>query len=686
MKLVNRILSGGSCNADKLAFSKAKPADISVDERINLAQHVIVNDNCQTSPKHSSSHPPQSGRQKQGACLESGIVIILSIILAIVVKVLELFEVVITSTVEVLKRPPVSSKGHATLVSGASTPNFSALSVQEKTPECLCKVSKEEPPSFKSAVVEENSLVFEQADIFNDDVLSRDDIVISEVISNNAKQNKMPGSDKTLCSDYSPLASSDLENSEQGSTSLSVSRTLSNFSSRAEADSFVQPVSNYVEDKVNDISISFAPGSALLPVSIKGHNFQYLIDTGAAVTAVSANVWRKHLGHAYPELGVPDSESVTTVNGSRLTTIEKTLMEFVIDSRIFTFEACVIEDLSFDVILGRDFLQRFRFKVDSEDGLVSFPSEPSPFPFEGVRVDDDDDLIDEAFISSVHASHTFVIPRQSEILISGELEDSSNKYGICGMIVPKPDSSHRYSIFGVSELVGVAEHGTIPIGLVNSSFKPVKIYRRTRLANFEEVDRNIATFKLNESEKLRESHCSLNSDDEPKECDYSQLPDLPDSILSADDKIRFRDLFSKYRDVFAFSYAELGKTSLVQHVIDTSDATPIKQMPYRTSPEEEIFMRLREANIKLNPKCNFVKQRVEYLDHIVTPKGISPNPERIRVVQEFPTPTNLKGSFKHADRNDEQLFQQDYGNRGCGVEARNIHDGTSNIKDPGKII
>ena len=30
---------------------------------------------------------------------------------------------------------------------------------------------------------------------------------------------------------------------------------------------------------------------------------------------------------------------------------------------------------------------------------------------------------------------------------------------------------------------------------------------------------------------------------------------------------------------------KLGKTSLVQHVIDTGDALPIKQRPYRTSPK-----------------------------------------------------------------------------------------------------
>ena len=58
---------------------------------------------------------------------------------------------------------------------------------------------------------------------------------------------------------------------------------------------------------------------------------------------------------------------------------------------------------------------------------------------------------------------------------------------------------------------------------------------------------------------------------------------------------------------------------------------------------KEVFRRLRDANVKLNPKkCSFVKQRVEYLGHVVTPEGISPNPDKVRVVQELPTPTNLK--------------------------------------------
>ena len=59
---------------------------------------------------------------------------------------------------------------------------------------------------------------------------------------------------------------------------------------------------------------------------------------------------------------------------------------------------------------------------------------------------------------------------------------------------------------------------------------------------------------------------------------------MSDSILNNDDRIKFCELFRCYCDVFAFADEQLVKTSLVQHLIDTGDAMPIKQRPYRTSP------------------------------------------------------------------------------------------------------
>ena len=56
-----------------------------------------------------------------------------------------------------------------------------------------------------------------------------------------------------------------------------------------------------------------------------------------------------------------------------------------------------------------------------------------------------------------------------------------------------------------------------------------------------------------------------------------------------------------------------------------------------------VFSCLREASLKLKPiKCRFICQEVEYLGHIVTPKGLKPNTRNLIAVKEFPTPSNLK--------------------------------------------
>ena len=55
----------------------------------------------------------------------------------------------------------------------------------------------------------------------------------------------------------------------------------------------------------------------------------------------------------------------------------------------------------------------------------------------------------------------------------------------------------------------------------------------------------------------------------------------------------------------------------------------------------QVFQKLRDANSKLNPKkCVFGQEKVRYLGHIVSRDGVSTDPEKIRVVQQYPVPTN----------------------------------------------
>jgi hypothetical protein len=55
----------------------------------------------------------------------------------------------------------------------------------------------------------------------------------------------------------------------------------------------------------------------------------------------------------------------------------------------------------------------------------------------------------------------------------------------------------------------------------------------------------------------------------------------------------------------------------------------------------KVFQRFREACLKLNPdKCQLLQKEVRYLGHIVSPKGISTDPDKLKAVREWPTPKN----------------------------------------------
>lgn len=55
----------------------------------------------------------------------------------------------------------------------------------------------------------------------------------------------------------------------------------------------------------------------------------------------------------------------------------------------------------------------------------------------------------------------------------------------------------------------------------------------------------------------------------------------------------------------------------------------------------DILERLRKVNLKLNPqKCVFLKKELLYLGHVVSAKCVSPDPEKTRVIKNYPRKCN----------------------------------------------
>ena len=58
---------------------------------------------------------------------------------------------------------------------------------------------------------------------------------------------------------------------------------------------------------------------------------------------------------------------------------------------------------------------------------------------------------------------------------------------------------------------------------------------------------------------------------------------------------------------------------------------------------ELVFQRLKSFNLKVKPKKSFYFQdEVNFLGHILSAKGVSPNPEKVEKVKNWPIPTNPK--------------------------------------------
>ena len=57
----------------------------------------------------------------------------------------------------------------------------------------------------------------------------------------------------------------------------------------------------------------------------------------------------------------------------------------------------------------------------------------------------------------------------------------------------------------------------------------------------------------------------------------------------------------------------------------------------------EVFELLRKAGLKLKlKKCEFLKNSVAYLGHIITPEGLLPDPAKIEKIANFPTPKSIQ--------------------------------------------
>ena len=113
--------------------------------------------------------------------------------------------------------------------------------------------------------------------------------------------------------------------------------------------------------------------------------------------------------------------------------------------------------------MGRDFLQKYCSRIDFKENIIEFSHPEDPLPFADSFGDDLDAEVFDNCILSVHADNSFTIPAQSEVVVIGRLSSVPKGVNIStgeiyGLVTPKSDLPHCYSVFGASELVKVSKY------------------------------------------------------------------------------------------------------------------------------------------------------------------------------------------------------------------------------------
>ena len=183
---------------------------------------------------------------------------------------------------------------------------------------------------------------------------------------------------------------------------------------------------------------------------------------------------------------------IKAVSGTNIPVLGQLEVPFEIDAHTYPFGAIVIECLTYEAILGRDFLECYDAKKDLGQQLLHL-EHGSAIMLDGFR-NFLEVTTEGTKICSINAQAIFVIPPLSEILVPATLSAPFDTNTV-GCVEPRHELTERYNIIGAAEIVTISEQNTIPIRLLNPTDQPITIYRCTRLGQFSPAEADIATFE-----------------------------------------------------------------------------------------------------------------------------------------------------------------------------------------------
>ena len=327
-----------------------------------------------------------------------------------------------------------------------------------------------------------------------------------------------------------------------------------------------QPKSDTPHEGTASVSLVAPFHKNTILVSVEGRKTQALVDTGASISCVSLAFLRKtKLKDAV--LHGCALQHITGVGGEQHRVLGQIEIPILVSGAKISFKFYVLDKLHHSLILGIDFLEYHKVKIDLDSGYVFIKEDVVCASL--VRT--------KSGLARVYKPTT--VPAGCEVEISVRV--SRRKSDDVLLLEPVPYLQHK-GVAGARCLVRVHK-GKAILRVLNPTDTDIMLPMNRVVASASNVDLD-NTYMLNDSCSTTYS-ASVNVVNDGHKPETNEMNfNISNENLSAEERQKLQNFLQSNSDIFSSFLEDIGKTNVFQHRIDTDPNAPPVRMPFYRQP------------------------------------------------------------------------------------------------------
>ena len=325
---------------------------------------------------------------------------------------------------------------------------------------------------------------------------------------------------------------------------------------------------------------------------IENQVVNFVIDSGSGISVIGIDLIKQIPQLSGKQLITCPEMSVRSVKGQFLKICGALRINLELCGEQISHLVYVADNFYFDLLIGTDLLSTFGVIIDFASKCIIIKHSKAP-----IRTD----LPPNPVI--VRVNETCSVPARSEICLL--LKTEGNVDGLPGVVEPKLFNKNSQSFLHFARVLGMPEHGVVPVRLLNLSSDPQIIYKNSKVGRFEPVRKDmialtqpIETSDLTENETEKTPENEANSSKTENTHLHEISVDFSKSNLTFAQQNQLKNFLNEFHDIFAKDEHDLGKTDIVQHKIDVGDGFChfMTLWPYGPMAPYSCFKKLWEIN------------------------------------------------------------------------------------------